>query len=133
MHSYIKYIRVFSLAVTILSFSFVSVSHAVDELFKSIDENTDGKINQKEFSKEMKDYIFNELDINNNKAISESEWISIEGVIDTDKHEKLFQRLDTDKDKRISFFEFESDFNRIVHQVFPNIRPSNLNASCSDD
>ena len=109
MQSCFKYMWIFSLAMIIMSVSVVSRSYAVHELFKSIDGNTDGKINQEELSKDMKDYVFDELDNNSNKAISKTEWMSIEGVLETEKHEELFRRIDKDKDKKITFFEF-SDY-----------------------
>jgi hypothetical protein len=84
-------------------------SHAVHELFKSIDENADGTINQEEFSKDMKDYVFNKLDNNNNKAISKAEWMGINNPLDAEQHEVLFQEIDKNKDKLITFFEF-SDY-----------------------
>ncbi len=99
---------VFIAALLLLSAG-VSKSDAVHELFKSIDENADGKINKKEFSKDMKEYVFEEIDNNNNNAVSNEEWLSIDGVLETEKHQELFQRIDRDKDKRITFFEF-SDY-----------------------
>jgi len=89
-------------ALIILLFSGVSKSHAVHDLFKSIDENEDGKINQEEFLEDMEAYVFDEFDNNNNKAISKAEWMSIEGMMDPEKHEELFQRIDKDKDENNS-------------------------------
>ncbi len=109
MKSGFKYLMILLSSVIILTGFSVSNGHALHELFRSIDENADGKINQEEFSEDMKEHVFDELDNNNNKAISKAEWMSIEGVSETEKHEELFQRIDKDKDKRITFFEF-SDY-----------------------
>ncbi len=109
MKGRIQYMWIVFIAALLLLSAGVSKSDAVHELFNSIDENADGKINQKEFSKDMKEYVFEEIDNNNNNAVSNEEWLSIDGVLETEKHQELFQRIDRDKDKRITFFEF-SDY-----------------------
>lgn len=134
MNSCFKYMWGFLLAL-IISVLFVSKSYAVHELFKSIDENTDGKINQEEFSKEMKDNVFNKLDNNNNKAISEAEWMSIEGVLETEKHGELFRRIDKDKDKRITFFEFSNyaDKHSNLEEAFIRLDKDENNSLSPDE
>lgn len=134
MNSCFKYMWGFLLAL-IISVLFVSKSYAVHELFKSIDENRDGKINQEEFSKEMKDNVFNKLDNNNNKAISEAEWMSIEGVLETEKHGELFRRIDKDKDKRITFFEFSNyaDKHSNLEEAFIRLDKDENNSLSPDE
>ena len=107
MKSCFKYMWVLLLAL-IISGLFVSNSFAVHELFKSIDGNTDGKITKVEFSEDMKSFVFYEIDSSHNKSISKSEWMSIEGMRETEKHEELFQRIDKNKDNKITLFEFSN-------------------------
>jgi Ca2+-binding EF-hand superfamily protein len=97
------------IAAAVSSVSLLSTSHAMHELFKSMDKNVDGTINREEFSKDMEHYAFNELDRNKNKSISSEEWMGIEGVSDMREHENLFRKIDKNRDKIITFFEF-SDY-----------------------
>ena len=135
MQSCFKYMWILSLSMIIMSVSVVSKSYAVHELFKSIDENTDGKINQEEFSEDMKDNVFNKLDNNNNKAISKAEWMSIEGVLETEKHEELFKKIDKDKDKRITFFEFSNyaDKHSNIEEAFIRLDKDENNSLSPDE
>ena len=80
MKSRFNYLWIFLASVIILLVSGVSRSYAVHELFKSIDENADGKINQEEFSEDMKEQAFERLDVNENKMISMKEWESLGSV-----------------------------------------------------
>jgi Ca2+-binding EF-hand superfamily protein len=81
----------------------------VHELFQSIDENTDGTISEKEFSEDMKEHVFQKMDTDNDNMIEKEEWKRVEHISDTEKHVEMFERIDTNKDKSISFFEF-SDY-----------------------
>ncbi len=125
-------IWIFALAASIILISGASRSYAVHELFKHVDENADGKINKQEFSDDMKKHAFEKLDENNNEAITESEWVHIEGVVETKMHQELFKKIDKDKDNRISFFEFSdyADGNANLEEAFMGLdRNGNNNLS----
>lgn len=104
-----RYLRMFPWALIFLSITIVSAVHAAHDLFQSIDKNADGTVNQEEFSEDMKEYVFDELDRDHDNMISKSEWMSIADVLGPKEHEELFQSIDMDRDKRITFFEF-SDY-----------------------
>lgn len=109
MKSKFRLILVSLFSLTIINCFAISNSYAVHELFKSIDENSDGKISLREFREDMKEDAFEELDVDDDKGIEKEEWKSLENISDMDKHVDLFDRIDKNKDKRISFFEF-SDY-----------------------
>jgi len=130
-----KCMWIFSVALIILSVSGVPKSYAVHELFKSIDKNADGKINQEEFSADTKEYVFEKVDDNNNESISKTEWMSIEGVSEKEKHEELFQRIDKDKDNRITFFEFAdyADKHSNIEEAFIGLDKDSNNSLLPDE
>lgn len=99
---------IWSALILIIMFALTD-SHAVHELFQSIDENTDGTISEKEFSEDMKEHVFQKMDTDNDNMIEKEEWKRVEHISDTEKHVEMFERIDTNKDKSISFFEF-SDY-----------------------
>jgi len=104
-HSLFIILSVFTVITTFA----LSETFAVHELFKSIDENADGRINQEEFSKDMKEQAFERLDTNKNEMISMEEWEPLTDIKNRKKHMELFERMDKDSDKRINFLEF-SDY-----------------------
>lgn len=84
-------------------------SKALRNLFEDMDLNKDGRVDRSEFSEDMKIKAFEKLDVDRNKEITEGEWVSPETILDQDKHSELFKRIDKDKSRRITFFEF-SDY-----------------------
>jgi Ca2+-binding EF-hand superfamily protein len=93
----------------IMAFPALNESNAADELFESIDKNSDDKVSLREFRKDMKENAFEKVDTDHDKVIEEKEWNSLENISDRQRHAELFERMDKDKDRRISFFEF-SDY-----------------------
>lgn len=87
----------------------VSESMAVHDLFKSIDSDTDGRVSEKEFSEDMNENAFDRIDVDKNKMISMQEWEPLAEVTNKKKHMELFESIDRDRDRRISFLEF-SDY-----------------------
>ena len=135
MKSRFNYLWIFLASVIILLVSGVSRSYAVHELFKSIDENADGKINQEEFSEDMKEQAFERLDVNENKTISMQEWEPITDGRNKKKHMELFERIDKDSDKRINFFEF-SDYaerNSNIEEAFMGLDKDKNNHLSPDE
>jgi len=125
---------ILSVFIVITTFG-LSDSNAVHELFKSIDKNADGKINQEEFSEDMEEQAFERLDVNNNKNISMKEWESLDTIPDKKKHMELFERMDKDRDKRISFFEFSDYAERHsnVEEAFMGLDKDRNNSLSPDE
>ncbi|MDO8282253.1 MAG: EF-hand domain-containing protein [Thermodesulfovibrionia bacterium] len=96
------------LVIAIMSLG-ASRSEALHEYFKSLDINNDGKVDLQEFSGEMKKQVFDELDADKNKEVTESEWGSVPDITEEKEHESVFKKIDRDTDSRITFFEF-SDY-----------------------
>ena len=84
-------------------------SNGAEGLFETIDVNNDDKVTLKEFRRDMKDHAFEKVDADHDRMIEEKEWNSLENISDRQRHAELFERMDKDKDRRISFFEF-SDY-----------------------
>ena len=104
----VKLILVISIMAILLIF--VPFSEALHSLFQDIDRNSNGKIDQKEFSENMIEYAFKQIDSNDSGAITSIEWDVIESVSeDREMHDTLVKVMDKDKDSRISFVEF-SDY-----------------------
>jgi Ca2+-binding EF-hand superfamily protein len=82
----------------------------------------------------MKEHVFDELD-NNSKAISKAEWMSIEGMSETEKHEEMFRRIDKDKDKKITFFEFSdyADKHSNIDEAFIGLDKDGSNSLSPDE
>ena len=104
----VKLILVISIMAILLIFA--PFSEALHSLFQDIDRDSSGKIDQKEFSKNMIEYAFKQIDSNDSGAITSIEWDVIESVSeDREMHDTLVKVMDKDKDSRISFIEF-SDY-----------------------
>lgn len=112
----------------------LSESEALHSLFRSIDANEDGKIDRDEFTHDMKENAFNELDKNQNKEITEGEWVSLDTITEEEKHRELFKAIDKDKDRRITFFEFSdyADRHSNIHEAFIGLDKDN-NSSLTPD
>jgi Ca2+-binding EF-hand superfamily protein len=97
--------------VAVIAFSGLvrSESLAVHELFKSIDRNRDSKVDRQEFSEDVKKHAFEKLDKDSNASITYEEWDNSLYITDEEKHTRLFQRFDKDRDRIITFLEF-SDY-----------------------
>jgi Ca2+-binding EF-hand superfamily protein len=100
-------VAIFTCAVFLLAG--VPETMALHEFFRSIDVDTDGKVTIKEFSEDMKQNAFNDADADRNKSISIEEWRKLHSEKDAGGHMKLFESMDKNRDRRISFFEF-SDY-----------------------
>jgi Ca2+-binding EF-hand superfamily protein len=126
---------IFSVAVMFLLVSGMSSSNAENDLFNSMDRNSDGRINEEEFSKDMKEYVFDKLDHDNTETISRDEWMSILGTETAENHGELFQRIDRDKDRRITFFEFAdyADDNSNIEKAFINLDRDGSNSLSPDE
>jgi len=123
-------------SVLILIFMFaLTDSHAVHELFKSIDENTDGKISDKEFSEDMKEHVFQKMDADDDNMIEKEEWKRVENISDTEKHVEMFERIDTNKDRRISFIEFSdyADKKSNLEEAFMGLDKDGNNSLSPDE
>lgn len=108
MKNILRYVAVALVFVFITVLPAHEVS-AFDKLFRSIDENADGKIEKEEFSEDMKQSTFDKLDGDNDRSISDIEWADIDVVSDREKQRALFKKIDKDSDRRITFLEF-SDY-----------------------
>lgn len=130
-----EYMWIFSVAVMFLLVSGMSSSNAENDLFNSMDRNSDGRINEEEFSKDMKEYVFDKLDHDNTETISRDEWMSILGTETAENHGELFQRIDRDKDRRITFFEFAdyADDNSNIEKAFINLDRDGSNSLSPDE
>lgn len=103
------FVRLILAAVTTFALlSFAPVSEALHSIFQTIDQNEDGKIDRREFTKNTIEHVFNRLDDNDSNVITSTEWDNIENVHDREKHDELFKVMDTDKDRMISFVEFSN-------------------------
>ena len=104
----VKLILVISIMAILLIFA--PFSEALHSLFQDIDRDSNGKIDQKEFSENMIEYAFKQIDSNDSGTITSIEWDVIESVSeDREMHDTLVKVMDKDKDSRISFVEF-SDY-----------------------
>jgi Ca2+-binding EF-hand superfamily protein len=108
MHSTTFKIIVIALTVTAL-LSFSTAATALHSLFESMDQNENRMIDIREFTWDMKKYVFNRLDDNDNNIISRSEWDYIENIKDQKLHKDLYKGMDIDNDNLISYKEF-SDY-----------------------
>lgn len=97
-----------------------SRSEALHEYFKSLDTNNDGKVDLQEFSGEMKKQVFDELDADKNKEVTESEWGSVPDITEEKEHESVFRKMDRNTDSRITFFEFSdyAESNSNIEKAF---------------
>jgi Ca2+-binding EF-hand superfamily protein len=110
-------VRVIIIAFTAaLSVSILPGSDAMHSIFQTLDLNGDGKIEFKEFSKDMTEFAFNKIDDNDNQVITKNEWEIVMNVTDRDKHDELFKDADTGNDQSISFEEF-SNYARIHSNI----------------
>ncbi len=98
----------FMLALTVVLCWDVPESESLHYMFESVDANEDGRIDRQEFSKDMKKSAFDKLDSDDDKKITEAEWVSLDNITVRKKHNKLFKTIDIDKDRKITFFEFSS-------------------------
>ncbi len=84
------------------------IAGADHPLFGKVDKNKDGKIDREEFAQYMRENAFEQLDKDEDKIISQSEWSNTDNVIDAGQYKEVFKSADRDRDKRISFPEFSS-------------------------
>lgn len=89
-------------------------------LFERMDVNDDERVTIEEFSDDMKQYVFDGFDEDGNRVINREEWEHIANVADREKHEELFRKIDTSRDKRITFLEFSdyADKNSNIEKAF---------------
>lgn len=125
---------ILSAFILILMFALTD-SHAVHELFKSIDENADGKISEKEFTEDMKEHVFQKMDTDDDNVIEKEEWKGVKNISDREKHVAMFERIDKNKDRRISFFEFSdyADQESNLQEAFMGLDKDNNNALSPDE
>jgi len=124
-------------AIVIMTFVCLAAteSQALHELFRSLDLDKDGKVDRNEFTEDMKRNAFKKLDADNNREISSSEWVSLDSVEELDKHSALFKRLDKDKDRRITFFEFSdyADKHSNIEKAFIGLDKDRNNSLTPDE
>ncbi len=128
-----KYILCF---LVIFSISFaVSESIAMHEVFKDLDLNKDGKIDRNEFSEDMKKDAFNKLDKDKNGVITADELEDVYTGAELDRHNELYKRMDKDKDKRITFFEFSDYADRYsnIEEAFMGLDKDGNNSISADE
>jgi Ca2+-binding EF-hand superfamily protein len=124
-------------AILIISFVcfLATESQALHELFRSLDMDKDGRVDRNEFSEDMKRNAFKKLDVDDNREITSSEWVSLDNVDELDKHSELFKRLDKDKDRRITFFEFSdyADKHSNIEEAFIGLDRDRNNSLAPDE
>lgn len=113
----------------------VSKSPALHELFKEMDKNADGIIDRDEMSGDMKEHAFEGIDTDKNRAISEEEWRRMADVQHRKELGDIFRRIDRDRDRRITFFEF-SDYaekNSNIYEAFMGLDKDGSNSLSPDE
>jgi len=111
---------IFGLLVIVFVSFMASESSALHEAFKDLDLNKDGKVDRNEFSESMKKAEFNKLDKDQSGEITSEELEGVYSGAELDRHNEEFKRMDKDKNKGITFFEFSdyADRNSNIEEAF---------------
>ena len=102
-------------ALLLIAVFVLSDSIAIQEVFKEMDGNMDGKITLSEFEKNMKEHSFQMLDMDDNTTMEKDKSNPCENISDKKKHVVIFERMDKDKDRKISFFEYSDYSDKEFH------------------
>ena len=126
--------------LSILFITGILISSAPDcmaghTLFNTLDKNSDGKVDEGEYSKNTKEKVFQKLDNDNNTTITGLEWENYEGISDRKEHENLFRKIDKDKDSKISFLEFSdyAESNSNIKRSFMGLDSDGSNYLSQDE
>jgi Ca2+-binding EF-hand superfamily protein len=127
--------RIMMFTCAVLLLAGVPQAMALHEYFRSIDVDTDGKVTIKEFSDDMKHHAFEDMDTDKNKSISAEEWKRIQSERDKGKHMKIFESMDKNNDRGISFFEFSNyaERNSNIQEAFMGLDKDRNNSLSPDE
>ncbi len=122
-------------ALLLITVFVLSDSIAVQEVFKEMDGNMDGKITLSEFEKNMKEHSFQMLDMDDNTKMEKDKSNPCENITDREKHVVKFERMDKDKDRKISFFEYSdySDKEINLEEAFMGLDRDGNNSLAPDE
>lgn len=100
-----KFFKIAVLCSLVLSWA--AISPAMHDLFKGMDENNDGFVSREEFTRDIAKNAFDELDTDKDGYVTPEEWNVMHFIEESDNKQEVFQAIDRESTKRISFPEFK--------------------------
>jgi len=82
-----------------------------ESYFEKMDADSDGKISPHEFSSNIKEIAFEQIDTDQDKVVDYDEWEQYGKSV---KSVERFNELDKDKNQKLSFVEFEGGQVRLL-------------------
>ena len=75
------------------------------------------------------------MDRDQNRELSADEWEGVKDIEEKDRHRELFKRIDADKDRRITFFEFSdyADEHSNIQRAFIGLDKDGSNSLSPDE